>query len=285
MQAAAFELASGRGLPLRGDLLSPDPAEDRPVVVICHGFKGFKNWGFFPYLGERLVEAGNHCVLFNFSGSGIGPGLQNFTELERFAKDTISRQVDDLGTILEAVLSGELALPGAQPSTVGVLGHSRGGAVALIRASEDRRVRAAVTWSSISSVMRWSERELTQWKEKGYMEFLNTRTNQMMRIDYSAVEDWQANRERFDVTRAIAALDAPALIVHGEEDLGVHVREARALYAAADASRCALQIVPNTGHTFGAVHPWQGSTEALELAIDRTIGWFRTHLVPGDTNA
>ena len=38
-----------------------------------HGFKGFKDWGFFPHLADRLARAGLVAVSFNFSGSGVGP--------------------------------------------------------------------------------------------------------------------------------------------------------------------------------------------------------------------
>jgi alkanesulfonate monooxygenase SsuD/methylene tetrahydromethanopterin reductase-like flavin-dependent oxidoreductase (luciferase family) len=57
MRCIAFELANRRGDPLRGDLRWVEAPRPAPVVVVCHGFKGFKNWGFFPYTGERLAQA------------------------------------------------------------------------------------------------------------------------------------------------------------------------------------------------------------------------------------
>ena len=56
------------------------------------------------------------------------------------------------------------------------------------------------------------------------------------------------------------------------------VAEAHALHAAADPAHCELHIVPRAGHTFGAVHPWGGTTSALESALARSIDWFRRHL-------
>jgi len=43
----------------------------RPAVVVVHGFKGFKDWGMFPRLAERLAQAGFSAVSFNMSGSGV----------------------------------------------------------------------------------------------------------------------------------------------------------------------------------------------------------------------
>jgi pimeloyl-ACP methyl ester carboxylesterase len=280
MGAVTFELANRRGDPIRGDARFPDtPAGKLPTVVVCHGFKGFKDWGFFPHLGERLAGAGFLSLCFNFSGSGIGPDLQNFTELDRFAADTISQQIDDLGCVLDAIESGRVVGGRADLRRLGLLGHSRGAATAILRAHEDPRLRSVVTWAPVSSILRWSDRELAQWRAQGYLEFLNTRTGQQMRVNYTAIEDWLANRDRFDLRRAVAELACPLLIVHGEEDLSVRVEEGRELHeAAAPRGKCELVVLPHTGHTFGVEHPWKGPTPALERAIDRSIVWLEQSL-------
>ena len=280
MRGRAFELTNRRGEPLRGDVFRPDVRRGRrPVVVICHGFKGFKNWGFFPELAERLAAAGFVAIPFNFSGSGIGDDFESFTELERFAQDTTSKQVGDLGCVLDALHDGSLDAPDADLERVAVLGHSRGAATALIRASEDARLHAVVGWAGVSTLWRYSDEEIAAWKERGFMEFLNARTKQIMRIQYDMVEDLQANRERFDLERAARGLQAPLLIVHGEADESVPVREARLVHAAA--VRATLHVVANAGHTFGAVHPWKGSTAALDEAIQTTTNWL-TELWPDE---
>jgi predicted alpha/beta-fold hydrolase len=43
----------------------------RPAIVVVHGFKGFKDWGMFPPLAERLARAGFATITFNVSGSGV----------------------------------------------------------------------------------------------------------------------------------------------------------------------------------------------------------------------
>jgi len=277
MGASPFELASSQGQPLRGDLIVPDGSAPAPVVVVCHGFKGFKNWGFFPELGSKLAQAGFATVLFNFSGCGIGPDLLNFTDLDGFTRDTVSRQLDDLGRILDALGSRELGNERLDLGRLAVLGHSRGGATAILRAREDRRIRAVVTWSAISTFFRYSPREIAAWKERGFMEFLNSRTGQQMRIAATYLDDLERHRQRFDVARAASELPVPLLLVHGEEDLSVPLHEARELLQATE-GRAALLQIPRTGHTFGAVHPWQGSTPALDQAIQASIEWLERTL-------
>ena len=281
----AFELRNTHGDPLRGDLFEPETGSGPfPIVVVCHGFKGFKNWGFFPELGRRLAAAGFAAVTFNFSGSGIGPDLENFTELDRFASDTLSKQIADLGCILDALAARRVGSERGDLSRLALLGHSRGGAVAILRAREDTRVRAVVTWAGVSTVWRYTERELAEWRRRGSLDFLNTRTQQLMRIHSTLLDDLEANRERFDIARAVAALEVPLLVVHGEQDVSVPVREAEALAAAA--GRCTLRIIPATGHTFEAVHPWVGSTPRLDAAIAATIDWLQGQLGrPGNSHS
>ena len=55
-------------------------------VIFVHGFKGFKDWGFVPYLCNYFAEQGFFTITFNFSHNGIGDNPLEFTELEKFAK-------------------------------------------------------------------------------------------------------------------------------------------------------------------------------------------------------
>jgi len=66
-----FTLVSRLGEPIRGDLRRPEGPGPHPVVVACHGFKGFKDWGFHPWLGEHLADAGLAAVHFDFSRNGV----------------------------------------------------------------------------------------------------------------------------------------------------------------------------------------------------------------------
>ena len=74
----SFRLTGADGGPLRGDIRTAGGA--RPAVVICHCFKGFKDWGFFPPLADRLARAGFTAVSFNFSGAGVGEDGESFSE-------------------------------------------------------------------------------------------------------------------------------------------------------------------------------------------------------------
>ena len=75
---ARFELVNRRGEPLRGDVWRAASSRRGSAIVICHGFKGFKDWGFFPHTARELAaRTGYPAVTFNFSGSGIGPDWES----------------------------------------------------------------------------------------------------------------------------------------------------------------------------------------------------------------
>src|SRR5215207_11574304 len=81
----------------------------RPAIVVVHGFKGFKDWGMFPPLAERLARAGFATVTFNLSGSGVDDSGE-FVWPERFERDTFSADLQDLGTVAAALTRGELGV-------------------------------------------------------------------------------------------------------------------------------------------------------------------------------
>ena len=71
--------------------------EKKPVVIFCHGFKGFKDWGHFNLVGERFAEEGCVFVKFNFSHNGTTPeDPLNFTDLKAFGNNNFSKELEDL---------------------------------------------------------------------------------------------------------------------------------------------------------------------------------------------
>ena len=240
-----------------------------------HGFKGFKDWGFFPLLGRRLAAAGHAVVGFNFSGAGIGPDLERFTDLEAFARNTLSAEAEELGRVVEWVRSGDL-LP-RRPQAVGVLGHSRGGGQAILLAGRSGDCDALATWSSVSTFDRWSEATRREWRERGRIHVLNSRTGQQMPMDVTLLDDFERNRESLDVGKAARAVEAPWLIVHGTEDLTVRPEEARAL--AREAPHARLLLIEGAGHTYEVGHPCRVPSRELLEAIEASERHFARWLL------
>src|SRR5262245_27975116 len=141
IEKTPFLLMNHRGWPLRGDRYRPEvPA--RGTVFVVHGFKGFKDWGHFPYSCERLAGAGFAVVSFNFSGSGIGDGLLEFTESDKFRENTLSLEVADLLLVMDDAMTR--AETEGRTAPVSILAHSRGAVSALAAASRRNDVGRVV---------------------------------------------------------------------------------------------------------------------------------------------
>ena len=85
------------------DLKHREDAMGAPAIIIVHGFKGFKNFAFFPDIAERLAQAGYITITPNFSRNGIGYDFNAFEHLDKFAQNTISHELNDLQTIIDHI--------------------------------------------------------------------------------------------------------------------------------------------------------------------------------------
>jgi len=256
-----------------GDIHLPEQPEHAPIVIICHGFKGFKGWGGFPWAAEHFALKGFATVRFNFSLNGVEEEFGQFTALDRFARNTISRELDDLSDIVSAISDGSLIEADVDRRRIAVIGHSLGGGVAIVYASEDERVRAAVSWAGVADFDRWGKKTKQLWRQEGKMDIQNARTGQMMPMDVSMLDDLQVNSRRFDIPAAAARLKIPLFVVHGEQDMSVPIEEGERNAAAAGHARSALLRVQNADHTFGVKHPFEGSTTAFRSVVEKTSSW------------
>ena len=260
--------------PIWIDVRSAARSQPRPAVVILHGFKGFKDWGMFPPLAERLARAGFTAVSFNFSGSGVDDAGE-FTLPERFGHNTFSAELGDTRVVLDALYRGELGVP--PPTTTGLVGHSRGGGTAVLHAAQDVRVQSLVTWAAISTVERWGAEERAAWRMTGHTSILNARTGQTLTLYTDVLDDIARNSSALDIQAAAARIRIPWLVVHGRADESVRFAEALALMDHSTGTARLLEV-EGGGHTLGAAHPWRGSTPALEAAFDATLHWLAANL-------
>jgi uncharacterized protein len=270
-----FSRVTSDGELIRGDLRLPAGPPPRSAVLVVHGFKGFKDWGFFPHVCEALTGDGHAVISFNFSRNGVTDDPDTFADLESFARNTFTRELDEIRRLLGEIRGGDL-LP-RPVRRIGLLGHSRGGGSAVLAAGEDGELDALVTWAAVARFDRWAEETKEEWRRERRIHVLNARTGQQMPLDVALLEDFEANAERLDILDTARRLETPWLIVHGEADASVPADEAREL--AGTNSGAELEVIPGAGHTFEAVHPFAGSTPELDRALEVTGAHFRRHLL------
>ncbi len=277
MSSRSIRISRAGGRPLAGDLHAP-PGASRPSgsVLVVHGFKGFKDWGFFPYICDALARRGLLALRFNLSGCGIREEGDRFDDPEGFETNTFARELEDIGTAAAHLRALEPSVP------LGLFGHSRGGGMAIVHAARDPSVRALVTWAAIAHADRFGPDAGAAWERGETVPVTNARTGQTFRLRRDFWDDLRRHRELYDLRARAAEIRIPWLLIHGEGDETVPRAEASALYEAArngEAGELArLLLLPGTGHTFGAAHPFAGAPEALERATCETSAWFAEKL-------
>lgn len=264
--------------PILYDLYYKESPSSIPLVIFCHGYKGFKDWGAWHLVAEAFANAGFCFLKLNFSHNG-GTIEQpiDFPDLEAFAENNFSHELDDLNRIINSISSGNENIQ-QNISTISLIGHSRGGGTVLIKAEEDKRINKVVTWASVCDFKaRFQENtpEFENWKSNGVTYVENSRTKQNLPHNFQFYEDFKANEERFTIKRAVKSLNIPLLILHGEEDPTVSVKEAQAIHSWNSDS--ILKIIPGADHVFGAKHPWELDTmpNDLEKVVRATIDFLK----------
>lgn len=239
-----------------------------PCLIFVHGFKGFKDWGFFPYTAKHFADKGFFVLSFNFSHNGVDDDGFEFNRLDKFAKNTVSLEVSELVQVINAYKNGFFS--NDVNGKIGLLGHSRGGAVALL-SSLVEKVDAYIVWASVDKLDRYTDRQKIDWKKKGFVEALNSRTNQMMRMDVTLLDDIETNKDgSLSIEKAVKKLKKPLLILHGTEDLTVPFAEGEQIYNWSDKSITKFEKLTTCGHTFDIVHPFEGSNKKFDLVISKT---------------
>ncbi len=249
------------GKPIGLDLFYKKDNEAQPLVIFCHGFKGFKDWGHFNTVAEEFANNGLAFLKFNFSHNGTTPDDPlNFGDLEAFGHNNYIIELNDLQQVINWSLESEELKPVIDRNKIFLLGHSRGGGIVILKAAEDKRIRKLVTWASVDNfVNRNKKRTIETWKKDKVIYAHNARTGQDMPMYLQFYEIMMSNRPRLNILKAARSLKIPYLIVHGTKDEAAPYHEAEMLHQSA--KRSELLTIEDGDHTFGARHPFKG--EAL----------------------
>lgn len=259
----SFTLELGReNRIIRGDVYTHTTDTPKPTILFLHGFKGFKDWSFFPILAETLAKEGFTIITFNFSMNGIGKDLKNYTELDKFGRLTYSREQEDISFVLEQVQRGVLPFSKHMNlNSVGLFGHSRGGGNSILYALDHPDIHAIVVWNSIYRV-NFFETEVTDEIEKSGVGYVyHARTGQQMPITQEVLTDIKTNKDRFNLVKRLPTLSPPLLIIQGDNDHPQLVNGA--LLLANASSKATLYTIEGADHTMGMKHPYIGDRHPL----------------------
>ncbi|MCK5207063.1 MAG: alpha/beta hydrolase [Cyclobacteriaceae bacterium] len=253
--------------------------QPKPVIIFNHGFKGFKDWGPFNIVADKFAVAGFVFIKMNFSHNGVTLDNPNeFVDLEAFAKNNFCIELDDTGVLIDYLFSDASAIPGHEMDLdeLYLMGHSRGGASAILKANGDNRIKKLVTWAAVNNLEAWhSKEELDYWRKNGRIYIHNGRTNQEMPLDFQLVENFIKNNDRLHVPDAVKNMSIPMLSIHGSDDPTVPVSVVKEIKEWNPQAE--IKIINGAQHTFGGGHPFEGMELPADLkrVVEITLSFFR----------
>jgi len=182
--------------------------------------------------------------------------------LEAFGQNNYSKELEDL----EIVINHFKSQKEVDPDEIILLGHSRGGAISVIQAAENHYISKLITLASVSSLDRFPKNEAFEsWKKEGVYFVENSRTKEQMPHYFQFYQDFEMNKERFDVKKACDHLTIPSLFIHGSADESVPLSHSENLHRWTKDSQ--HKIIENANHTFGAREPWVATELPSELQV------------------
>ena len=222
-----------------------DASENKTnIVVIGHGVTGNKDRPFVVALAEGLADAGIPTVPISYAGNGESEG--------RFEDATISKEVDDLGCVIDALTQRQ------NHRQVAYVGHSMGGAVGVLRASQDDRINHLVSLAGMVHTESFAQTEFgdvipdqgNMWEEP------------TCPLSQAFMDDTKAIHSVEDLGTDI---HVPWLLIHGTEDDVVPLGDSLDIYARANGPKALVKID-------GADHVFSNHTPQM---VQTVIDWCR----------
>lgn len=278
IQKLNLSIKSNFSLAISLDICFKNDNNKKPIVIFCHGFKGFKDWGAWNMVANTFAENNFIFIKFNFSHNGITENnLLDFENLNAFSENNYSKELDDLQKVIDWTNSDNFPINKNEydEKKIFLIGHSRGGGAVIIKNLEEYRVKKISTWASIDTYDRFgTTKQIEKWKLNGEHIFINGRTGQKMPIKYKFYEDYSKNKNRLNIKGALQKSKKPILVVHGTEDTAVSIKSAENI---ADwAKNAKLLKIKGADHVFNSSHPFLENklTNNLEKVVNETISFF-----------
>lgn len=267
--------------PIVTDIYYKKNNRKKPIVIFCHGFKGYKDWGAWNQMVSSFVENDLFFVKFNFSHNG--GTLENpidFPDLEAFGNNNYTTELNDLETVINWVTTNPLFSLEINTNNITLIGHSRGGGIVTLKASENKQINTIISWNGVSDLEKRfpNKEELAIWKQNGVAYIQNARTKQKMPLYYQLYKDFLDNKERLNIKKAVKNMQATHLIVQGTKDSVVLPVEAENLYKWNPKSE--LFYIKEMEHAMGCTQPWKKEIMPVFLAkaVQKSIQFIKENL-------
>ena len=224
-----------------------------PVIIMCHGWGSNKlgTWqGLFVKAAREFCKKGFSVLRFDFRGSGDSEG--------EFEEQTVETMLEDLDCVLNNLDKNYV-----NTDKIGLIGHSLGGKISLLKAAKDKRIKCLALWSTPASHRDTTSTDL--------IEEIMDRKN--LYLNDSGV--WINAKQmesclNHDGLKVIRKVNVPVLIASGSEDTSIFPSQGKKLYKNTNKPKKLVFVK-------GADHAFLNDACKKEL-FDITIKWFNKWL-------
>lgn len=248
-----------------------------PAFIFFHGFKGFRNWGFIPYICEQIANNGLIAINIDFSLNGIIDDKKQIYDEEKFSNNTLSQELTDAKYLINEIFQNvdKFKIENHFNGKLILAGHSLGGAVSIFMANKFRdKVSKLVLLASIADLDRNTQRQKEYWKNKGYTTVKIKQTAQELKLKYDYLKDKEENFLEDAILHSFKHLEIPKLVLYAENDLVVNKNES--VKFKSNSFICDRFVkIENTGHTFGVNHPMVEPTKAVIKIVNEILSFIK----------
>ncbi|MFX1486816.1 MAG: alpha/beta hydrolase [Promethearchaeota archaeon] len=248
---------------IAGLLYIPDSAPSAGLVF-CHGMSkwGFRKSSLYRRFMENACRSGYASLIFDFRGSGNSSGSFDYGFKERL----------DVKAAIKYLSSREEVIS----DKIFVVGHSLGGIMAAYAVRNETTVKGLALWSTPPKEYYTIKNFIiNQRGALGYVGFvLLSYLDRVIHLENADMKIFgiplrlRLVRKKFMTLSADEVLSImppkPTLVVIGDSDEYVTLREARILYSCIKGTRKFVAL-PQTNHSF---------ENREKEVIDKTLAWF-----------
>jgi pimeloyl-ACP methyl ester carboxylesterase len=221
--------------------------ELRGVVLLAHGFKGYKDYGMFPWLSTQFSKEGYTVHRFNFAHSGMSSTDGPFERADLFEQSTWNRQVEDIEILADTFSKPDCPLF--------LCGHSRGGVSVLLSIGRGKvQADGVITLSSPSACLSMTAEMQQELLHDGRLESPSGRTGQMLYVGKVFLEEQFEEPKQHDLLQLVHQIECPCLVIHGEDDSTVPMNAATTL--AENMQHSTVEIILGGDHVFNTPNPF-----------------------------
>lgn len=231
-----------------------------PLVLLLHGFTGWKEEEHISSLAENLCGQGVGTLRFDAPGSGESEG----TLADHYRMTNFLASVGDVVDFVEREF-GEVV------EDLGIWGHSMGGFVAIASACQRGGFSAVCGSQSSVGKRAFSDGEVKSWQKTGWAAFANDHFD-----EFELPYDFYVDRQQYDIFKVIDELTAPLLLIAGTNDTVAPASRVRAIYDAAND--------PKTYLEFPADHEYKNDPNQLAAINAATVEFFVHNLLRDECN-